>query len=83
MVLFFYRLTDLHPSNISVLKDWNIKWVIDLEWACSLPAETLQPPYWLADHHVDGLTEEHLDAFKEAYEEFMDIFEEEEESYPP
>lgn len=81
---FFYRLTDLHPSNIFVDKDWNIKWVIDLEWACSLPAETLQPPYWLTGRHVDGLTEEHHDAFREACAEFMDIFEEEEEkSYPP
>ena len=80
---FLYRLTDLHPSNIFVDKDWNIKWVIDLEWACSLPSETLQPPYWLSGRHVDGLTEEYLDAFKEAYGEFTKIFEEEEKSYPP
>jgi hypothetical protein len=33
---FLYRLTDLHPSNIFVDSDWNIKYVIDLEWACSL-----------------------------------------------
>ena len=79
---FFYRLTDLHPSNIFVGKDWNIKWVIDLEWACALPAETLQPPYCLAGRHVDGLTVQHLDVFKEAYAEFMNIFEEEEKSYP-
>ena len=28
---FLYRLTDLHPSNIFVDSDWNVKFVIDLE----------------------------------------------------
>lgn len=57
--------------------------VIDLEWACSLPAETLRPPYWLTGRPIDYLTEEHLDAFKQTIEEFMEIFDEEERSYPP
>lgn len=34
---FVFCLTDLHASNIFVDKDWNIKCVIDLEWAASLP----------------------------------------------
>lgn len=80
---FFFRLTDLHPSNIFVDDQWNIKWIIDLEWACSLPAETLRPPYWLTDRSIDGLTEEHLDEFRLAHGEFMDIFEEEEKRLAP
>ncbi|EKV19139.1 hypothetical protein PDIG_06360 [Penicillium digitatum PHI26] len=80
---FFYRLTDLHPSNIFVDSQWNVKFVIDLEWACSLPAETLHPPYWLTGRSVDELTGEHLEEFREAYEEFVGIFEEEEKLFPP
>ncbi|OGE46469.1 hypothetical protein PENARI_c242G12223, partial [Penicillium arizonense] len=75
--------TDLHPSNIFVNSQWNVKFVIDLEWACSLPAETFRPPYWLTGRSVDDLIGEHLEDFREAYEEFMDIFEEEEKLFPP
>lgn len=75
---FLYRLTDLHPSNIFVDSHWNIKQVIDLEWACSLPAETLRPPYWLTGQSIDSITGENLATFKHTYEEFLDIFEEEE-----
>jgi hypothetical protein len=80
---FLYRLTDLHPSNIFVDSDWNIKFVIDLEWACSLPAETLRPPYWLTGCSVDEITGEHLETFSEAYEEFVGVFGEEEKQIPP
>lgn len=80
---FLYRLTDLHPSNIFVDSDWNVKFVIDLEWACSLPAETLRPPYWLTGCSVDELTGEHLETFSEAYEEFVGVFEEEEKQVSP
>ncbi|KAJ5328088.1 hypothetical protein N7452_008478 [Penicillium brevicompactum] len=79
---FLYRLTDLHPSNIFVDSEWNVKFVIDLEWACSLPAETFRPPYWLTGRTVDDLTGEHLEPFREAYEEFVKIFEEEEKWFP-
>jgi hypothetical protein len=57
--------------------------VIDLEWACSLPAETLRPPYWLTGRSVDELTGEYLEEFGEAYKEFVDIFEGEEKLCPP
>lgn len=80
---FLYRLTDLHPSNIFIDSDWNVKFVIDLEWACSLPAETLRPPYWLTGCSVDELTGGHLETFSEAYEEFVGIFEEEEQQFSP
>jgi hypothetical protein len=39
------RLTDLHQSNIFVDELWNIKYLIDLEWACSLPIDMLDAPY--------------------------------------
>lgn len=82
---FFFRLTDLHPSNILVDGQWNIRKIIDLEWACSLPAETLHPPYWLTDQPIDLLIEENLETFTQTYQEFMGIFEEEEssQSCPP
>lgn len=62
---------------------WNIKYIIDLEWACSLPAETLHPPYWLTDRCIDELTGEHLDNFRLTYQEFPEVFEEEEKSLAP
>jgi hypothetical protein len=80
---FFYTLTDLVAHNIFVDSDWNIRYVVDLEWACSLPAETLLPPYWLTGQSVDNLTGENLDVFKETYAEFVDIFEKEEKCFPP
>ncbi|PLB49352.1 hypothetical protein P170DRAFT_408496 [Aspergillus steynii IBT 23096] len=80
---FFYRLTDLHPSNLFVDSNWNIKAVIDLEWACSLPAETLRPPYWLTGRSIDELTGKHLETFRRAHDEFVDIFEQEEKLFPP
>ncbi|PYH81174.1 hypothetical protein BO82DRAFT_416330 [Aspergillus uvarum CBS 121591] len=78
---FFYRLTDLHQSNIFVDKDWKIKYLIDLEWACSLPAETMRPPYWPTSRPVDDILGKHLDTFSEAHGRFMDIFQEEEKRW--
>jgi len=76
---FILTLTDTHQSNIFVDSDWHITHMIDLEWACSLPIEMLQPPHWLTGRGVDELEKgEHLLAFAELYEEFMDIFEQEE-----
>lgn len=79
---FFVRLTDLHQSNIFVDDQWHIKYLIDLEWAPSLPADTLRPPYWLTGHSADNLVGQELDTFNKAHHEFMEIFEEEEKSYP-
>jgi hypothetical protein len=52
---FIFALTDLHPSNIFVDEDWNITRIIDLEFACSLPVEFLQPPYWLGGVLIDEI----------------------------
>ncbi|OAR02927.1 hypothetical protein LLEC1_05693 [Akanthomyces lecanii] len=49
---FILTLTDLHKSNIFVDKDWKITCIIDLEFACSLPVEFLEPPSWWLDGSV-------------------------------
>ena len=79
---FLYRLTDLHPSSIFVDRHWHVKCLVELEWACSLPAETLRPPLWLTGRSMNDLTGENLEAFKQVYEEFLDVFEEEERLLP-
>ncbi|KKZ59043.1 hypothetical protein EMCG_00911 [[Emmonsia] crescens] len=75
---FVMQLTDMYISNIFVDKDWNIKYVIDLEWACSLPLEELLPPSWLTDKGVDQIKGPEYEQFKTCYERFTDIFEQEE-----
>jgi len=79
---FVFNLTDLHGSNIFVDSNWHIKYVIDLEWACSLPIEMLAPPYWITNRGVDELKDEELPKFENVCEEFMDVFEEEEKLFP-
>lgn len=75
---FLLTLTDLHQSNIFVDDEWNVKGIIDLEWACSLPLEMQHPPYWLTGQSVDGLQGEQLTLFDEVYREFLDVFAHEE-----
>ena len=73
------QLTDLHASNIFFDQDWNIKYVIDLEWACSLPTENLQVPWWLTGKAVDEIQTD-LESFESCYKKFIDAFEQEESS---
>lgn len=77
---FMLTLTDLHPSNIFVDEYWRITSLIDLEWACSFPAELQPPPpYWLSGRSIDDIEHgEHLQTFEEMINEFMDTFEEQE-----
>jgi hypothetical protein len=75
---FVFSLTDLHQSNMFADENWNIKYLVDLEWACSRPIEMLHPPYWLTSQPVDGID---LDEYKKLHEEFMDAFEEEEKEF--
>lgn len=74
---FAFSLTDLHQSNIFVDDNWNIKCIVDLEWACSRPMEMQHPPYWLTGQSVDGIA---LNEYEKIHEEFMTIFEEEEKN---
>ncbi|KAL9626972.1 MAG: hypothetical protein Q9204_006902, partial [Flavoplaca sp. TL-2023a] len=75
---FSLTLTDLHQSNIYVDKNWHIKSVIDLEWACSLPIQMQTPPIWLTSRGIDQFEGEHLTEYEQALEGFMEAFEHEE-----
>ena len=75
---FLFTLTDIHQSNVYVDEQWHIKRLIDLEWACSLPMQMQNPPYWLTNQGVDCLTGEHFAEYNKAHKEFMQIFEHEE-----
>ncbi|EEP78370.1 predicted protein [Uncinocarpus reesii 1704] len=78
---FILTLTDLHQSNIFVDQDWNIKYIIDLEWACSQPVDMLRAPYWLTDRPVDSLLpDDGLEEFSKTHNEFLEIFEQEEKA---
>jgi hypothetical protein len=78
---FVLNLADLHGSNLFVDSDWHTKYIIDLEWACSLPIEMVTPPYWITNRAVDQLYGDELQRFENAYQEFTDIFEEEGKSF--
>jgi hypothetical protein len=79
---FVMQLTDIHPRNIFVDTEWNIKHIIDLEWACSLPLENLLPPYWLTGKAVDQIEDKEYERFKASYKQFTDIFRQEEINQP-
>lgn len=65
----------MHQSNIFTDEQWNIKHLIDLEWACSLPVEMQQPPHWLISCGVDEMVGKPLSQYNEIREEFMEEFE--------
>lgn len=75
---FVMQLTDMHTSNIFIDENWNIKHIIDLEWACSLSLENLVPPFWLTGKCVDQIEDEEYERFKACYEQFVQTFKEEE-----
>lgn len=77
---FFLSLTDLHQSNIFVDEYWNIKCLVDLEWACSRPLEMIHPPHWLGNQSLSTIEEE---AYQAAHREFMMVLKEEEDKCIP
>ncbi|KAK2756955.1 hypothetical protein FQN54_004923 [Arachnomyces sp. PD_36] len=79
---FVMQLTDLHASNVFVDKNWNVKHVIDLEWVCSLPIERILPPHWLTGRGLDQLNGPDSEPFEACYNQFTDIFEQEETNMP-
>lgn len=72
---FSLQLTDVNRSNIYVDRDWNITCLIDLEWICALPVESLVVPYWLSGQAINKLSEPELDKIQQ---EFIYAVEEEE-----
>lgn len=80
---FLLQLTDFHASNLLVDKYWNVTGLLDLEWICTLPSEMLSVPYWLTGCAIDGIEGEDFDRFNQVHQEFMYIFEEEEQAIKP
>ncbi|CZT49827.1 uncharacterized protein RSE6_10720 [Rhynchosporium secalis] len=78
----FFHLTDLRRGNIFVDENWNIKYIMDLEWARSLPVEMLAPPIWITNRGLDDLIDEKLFKYERECKVFMHILEEEEKSFP-
>ncbi|KAF2785785.1 hypothetical protein K505DRAFT_380680 [Melanomma pulvis-pyrius CBS 109.77] len=74
------RLTDLHQSNIFVDERWNVTYLIDLEWVCSLPMDMLGAPYWLTGLGIDQIHDKALETYDSRRQEYMHIFREEEEA---
>ncbi|KAJ5544125.1 hypothetical protein N7494_005404 [Penicillium frequentans] len=72
---FYLNLTDIHQSNIFVDDEWNIKYFIDLEWACSRPVEMIHPPYWLTNQAIDSIS---VGDYENLHAEFMEALAEEE-----
>ncbi|QQK43077.1 Aminoglycoside phosphotransferase [Penicillium digitatum] len=68
---FVLCFTDLHQSNIFVSDQWQIKCLVDLEWACSRPIEMVIPPYWLTDKGVDEIIPEEYDAIRRIFMETL------------
>ena len=66
---FFLNLTALNQTNILVDDEWNVKCLIDLEWACSHPVEMIQPPYWLTNQPIDLIN---ADDYEVLHREFVD-----------
>lgn len=64
---FVFALTDAHPSNIFVDKNWHIARITDLEWACSRPIELLCPPRWLTNQPVDMMDAAEYDTVRREY----------------
>lgn len=73
---FVFSFTDLHRSNIFVDEDWKVTCIIDLEFACSLPIEFVQPPYWLSGKLIDEVEPV---GFAPKHAAFVDILEQEEQ----
>jgi hypothetical protein len=78
---FIMMPTDLHQSNLLVDEQWNITYLIDLEWICALPAQMCVEPHWLTGRGVDEITGEHLDEYNAVRTEFLRILEEVEAEY--
>lgn len=74
---FALQLADLHASNNFVDQDWNITYLIDLEWINSRPIEMLSPPYWIGGYDLSKIWE-NMGEVSNFYDEFMEIFELEE-----
>lgn len=72
---FFLYLTGLHQSNLFFDRNWNVKYIPDLGWACSLAVEFIHPPHWLSS---DPITKIRPDVYEAMHKGFIEALEEEE-----
>ena len=77
---FVLSLPDLHASNIFVDDDWNIVSIIDLEFAPVVPIQMVHVPHWITDKGVDELHGPELEVYKQHYDKFVNILEQEEKT---
>ncbi|KAK2762555.1 hypothetical protein FQN53_007445 [Emmonsiellopsis sp. PD_33] len=68
--LYGFAMSTGETSNILVDKDWHIKCLIDLEWACSHPIEMVAPPCWLSGKQMVEIDPE-SSSYNEPRKEFM------------
>ncbi|KAL8407482.1 hypothetical protein RB594_006343 [Gaeumannomyces avenae] len=77
---FILQHTDLHGGNVFVDDEWNVTCIIDLEWLCALPAESIKLPNWYICRGIDQLVGEDLVRFRFIKDEFTSALEEEEQA---
>ncbi|KAK2732671.1 hypothetical protein FQN55_003950 [Onygenales sp. PD_40] len=68
--LYGFAMSTGETSDILVDKDWHMKCLIDLEWACSHPIEIVAPPYWLSGKQMVEIDPE-SSSYNEPRKEFM------------
>lgn len=80
---FVMQFTDMHIGKIFVDEDWHIKYITDLDFACSLPLGTLLPPWWWwwSEKPFKITLNEKYDLHKIRHKQFMEIFDREEKTY--
>ncbi|KAG5951304.1 hypothetical protein E4U53_003400 [Claviceps sorghi] len=84
---YFYHnqsaVDDEHDcSQPNGAKDWEVTCLLDLEWLCALPPETLSAPYWLTGQDISDLVDDdesqNLTEYNSVRQEFMRALKEEE-----
>jgi hypothetical protein len=78
---FILAPTDLHQSNLLVDEDWNLKYLIDLEWFCTQPIHMCHAPRWLTGRSLDEIADEALNEYNIERIEFMRILGKVEDEY--
>ncbi|EJT79819.1 hypothetical protein GGTG_04902 [Gaeumannomyces tritici R3-111a-1] len=77
---FILQHTDLHGGNVFVDDEWNVTCIIDLEWLCALPAESIKLPVWFICRGIDQLVGEDLVRFRLIKDDFTSALEKEEQA---
>ena len=79
---FVFGMTDFHMDHLLVDDDWNVQYLIDLEYICALPIQMWHPPRFLTGRNIDQITGEHLKEYSNVRAEFTSVLKEMESSRP-